>query len=170
MIERLALSSAWPALLAIVVLGCARDPVSTEVAAPGVAARVVWTEAGATGGTPYKTETHIDSASGRYTIRSCGVAWTPCPNLQLVRESTVLPKDLREVFAAPTRPRFRALNANYANPSGIVPPDGGGATIEIVRNGTRRTISWVFNAPVPAALSEFQCLLRVVRGDLLVCA
>ena len=86
MFERLALSAAWAALLSIVVLGCARDPVSTEVAAPGEAARVVWTEAGATGGTPYKAETHIDSASGRYTIRSCGVGSTPCPTLRLVRE------------------------------------------------------------------------------------
>lgn len=169
MFVRLALSAAWAAGLALSALGCVRDPVSTEVAAPGEAARIVWTESAAAGGTPYQTETHIDSASGRYTIRSCGVARTPCPTLQLVRESTVLPKDLREVFAATTRSGFRALNANYANPSGIVPPDGGGATIEIVRNGTRRTISWVSNAPLPAALTEFQCLLRVARGDLVLC-
>jgi hypothetical protein len=137
MIERLALSSAWPALLAIVVLGCARDPVSTEVAAPGVAARVVWTEAGATGGTPYKTETHIDSASGRYTIRSCGVAWTPCPTLRLVRVDRSAEGPARS--SATTRPRFRALNANYANPSGIVRPTAAARRSRSQR--TRRTIS-----------------------------
>lgn len=170
MIERYTLSAAWPALLAIAVLGCARDPVSTEVAAPGEAARVVWSEGGAAGGgTEFRSETRIDSATGRYTIRTCGPASTLCPTQRLERESTVLPNVLREVFAATTRSGFRALNANYTNPTGIVPPDGGGATLEIVRNGTRRTISWTFDAPLPRALVEFQCLLRSARGDLILC-
>ncbi|MDH4335407.1 MAG: hypothetical protein OEW24_09180 [Chloroflexota bacterium] len=169
MLESRSRSTAWLAVLAIVVLGCARDPVSTEVAAPGEAARVVWTEAGAAGGTPYQTETHIDSASGRYTIRTCGRGSTPCPILRLERESTVLPGMLRDVFAATTRPAFRALRANYEDPSGVLPPDGGGATIEVVRNGTRRKVSWTFNATVPTALADFQCLLRAARGDLVLC-
>lgn len=167
--DRLTLSAVGPFALAMVVLGCGRDPVSSEERAPGEPARVLWVESGAAGGTPYRTETAIDSATGRYTVRRCGVAATLCPILRLERESTVLPAMLRDVFVATTRPAFRALRARYENPTGIVPPDGGGATLEIVRNGTRRTVSWSFDAPLPLALVEFQCLLRAARGDLLLC-
>lgn len=158
-------------VLALPLAACRDDVVGPESPAPGEAARVHFTYAGTAGGSERRQETRIDSASGRYALLECSSApiGVPCTTLLVVREGRVEPSTLRELFAAPARGDFRALRASYRGPTNIRPPDGGGFRLEIVRQGTRRVITWEADAALPHALLEYQCLLQAARADPFLC-
>ncbi len=158
-------------LLAASSAGCNDDAFSPESPAPGEAARVVLTSAGVAGGREVRQETRIDSAAGRYAVRECSSApiGVSCTALVVVREGNVSPTLLRELFASAARREFRALRAEYRGPTNIVRPDGGSVRLEIVREGTRRVITWSFDATVPPVLVDYQCLLMAARADPFLC-
>jgi hypothetical protein len=159
------------AILATVAVSCRDDGVSPETAAPGEAARVIVTSSASAGGRERRQETRIDSAAGRYTLLECSSApvGVSCTALVVVREGSVAAPVLRDLFAASTRPEFRALRADYPGPAAVRPPDGGGARLEIVRGGTRRVITWAFDATLPRALVEYNCILLAARADPFLC-
>jgi len=169
--SRLAARGVVALVLGVLAAGCNDDGVRPESPAPGEAARVVRTSVGIAGGREIRQETRIDSATGRYTLRECSS--TPigvnCLALVVVREGTVAAPLLRELFVAAARREFRALRAEYRGPTDIVRPDGGSVQLEIVRDGTRRLITWAFDATIPPALLDYDCLLRAARADPFLC-
>ena len=173
-IRRAHATVALPSALIVLLLtveGCADDPLSIETPAPGAPAQIVMTVSSYPGGRSYREETRIDSATRHYTTKICND--TPigfaCAGPEVVREGEVHSNTLQELFAATTRPAFRALSPAYSNPPGVTPPDGGAGMIEVVRNGSRRTVSWTSAAHLPTALVDFLCVLRAARGDPLLC-
>lgn len=150
---------------------CAGEPSPTGAPAPGAPAQVVLTSISWAGGRAYHDETRIDSASGRYSVRSCiqSPGEPTCVPSGTVREGSVLPSMLRDLFARTLRADFRALKPRYVRPPGATPPDPATATLELTVHERRRTISWDQEAMIPLALTDFLCLLRAARGDLLLC-
>lgn len=159
------------AFVAIATTGCADDSGATGVRAPGANAQVVLTITGAAGGRSYREETLVDSTTRRYRYRSCvgGIGEKNCTPASMEREGEVLPTAFGRLFTEANRPAFRALNPRYARRSGVVPPDGSSATLEVTANGWRRTVTWEIGAAIPFVLQDFICLLQSARGDLLLC-
>lgn len=81
----------------------------------------------------------------------------------------MLPSMLRDLFARTLRADFRALKSRYVRLPGETPPDPAHATLELTVHERRRTITWDQEATIPLALTDFLCLLRAARGDLLLC-
>lgn len=162
-------------LLAAVTTGiaaCSRDPVTVDFATPGEPAQIVLTEVAWAGGHEIRRETRIDSAAHRYTLRSCDDApiGVPCTTLRLDREGDVVTPSMAQLFLNTKSAAFRALKAAYRRAGTVVPPDGGGATLEITADGRRRTIVWDAAANLPRVLVDFVCSLQTARGELLLCA
>lgn len=159
------------ALATLIVSACAKESLPTEAPANGAPAQVVMRGVGYAGGQEYREVTAIDSATRRFTVHRCNVYLSggACPTMQLVLEGSVLPSVLQSLFALTTKREFLALRASYVAPNGIVTPDPYSATLEVVRNGTRRAVTWARDATIPAVLIDFDCLLRTARGDLILC-
>lgn len=154
-----------------VLVGCAGSPTSSETAANGDAPRVVLLGISHAGGHEVRQEVVVDSASQHFTVRRCDDApiALPCSNLRLVYEGTTPTPTLVALFEATTTPAFRALDPNYPAPAGIVVPDGGSSRLEVVRNGSRRVITWTSASYLPAALVNVNCLLLAAQLSKILC-
>jgi len=149
---------------------CARQPLPTDVAAPGEPARVVLTSSAVAGGRSYFSETRVDSATAHYLFTTCDDAGGGgrCPT-ERTREGTVLGSILQALFVESTGPAMRRVNATYRRPSNITPPDPGGSKLEIIANGRRRSVEWDHGVNVPDVVHSVGCLLQAARGDLILC-
>lgn len=152
--------------------GCSSDPVAVEVPVPGEPARIILTEIEWAGGRESRRETRIDSATSRYTLRSCDSApiGVPCTTFRLEREGDVVAPSVPTLFLDTKTSAFRALKSDYPQQGSAVPPDPGNASLEITRDGLRRTISWDEAATIPGVLAAFVCALQAARGELILCA
>lgn len=150
---------------------CAGEPSPTGTPAPGAPAQIVLTSMSWAGGRAYYDETRIDSATARFSVRSCiqSPGEPTCVPSGMVREGPVLPSLLRALFARTLRADFRALKPRYVRPSGETPPDPSTARLELTVLERRRTITWDQEATIPLALTDFLCLVKAALGDLLLC-
>ncbi|MEP7382268.1 MAG: hypothetical protein ABI910_11310 [Gemmatimonadota bacterium] len=150
---------------------CAGDPTSNEIPAPGDAAQVVALSVWHAGGHEQRQQVVVDSASQHFRVTRCDDApiAVPCTNLRLLYEGTSPSNSLVQLFAATTTPGFHALNSSYSAPAGNTPPDGGSTRLEVVRNGTRRVITWASSAYLPAPLVTVNCLLLSAQLNKRLC-
>lgn len=139
--------------------------------AGGVASRITYELQAVAGGQPRLTVLTFDSLSARWDDVTCegGSQLGRCERT-LTRSGVAGAAEQATVWQVATSAEFRALRPTYGFPNGAVPPDGSAATLTVVANGRRWQVSYDTRAPLPAALPRLECLLRVVRGDLIVCA
>lgn len=155
----------------VVLSACAGSPTSNEMSANGDAARVVLLGISHAGGRELRQEVVVDSATQHFTVSRCDDApiAAPCTMLRVTSEGTTPSETLRALFEATTTPAFRALNANYPAPAGIVAPDGGSSRLEVVRNGSRRVITWTSASYLPEALVRVHCVLLAAQLSKQLC-
>lgn len=175
---RLAPRAALASLRAIVSLSaiaavgaCAGSPTSNETAANGDAPRVESLSISHGGGHEVRQRVVVDSATHHFTVSRCDDAplVTACTNLRLIYEGTTPEATLGSLFRATNTPAFRALNPNYPSPPGVVSPDGGSSRLEVVRNGSRRVITWTNDAYLPQALVNVNCILLEAQLSKILC-
>lgn len=166
-----AMRRAWPLVAAAAILGCADEHFPTESPANGIAAQIVMTSVAHPGGIEHRWEMRVDSATQRFSVRTCdaGRVAAACSLIQVQQEGAVLSSILQRLFEATTTPEFRRLRDSYSRPAGVLPPDGGSASLEVVRNGTRRIITWEAGVTIPLPITQIDCMLRAARGDLILC-
>jgi len=157
---------------AAALAGCSNDPLAVEIPAPGEPSSIVLTEVAVAGGHESRRETRIDSASKRFVMRRCETApiGVSCTTFLVELEGDVVAPSVESLFLDTKASAFRALKAEYPRPGSIVPPDVAGATLEITRDGFRRSIVWDATATLPGALANFICSVQAARGSLISCA
>ncbi len=150
---------------------CAGEPTSNEMAANGTPARVISLSISHAGGHEVRQQVIVDSATQHFAVTRCDDApiAAPCTDLRLTYDGTTPSNALVDLFAATTTPGFRALNSSYSAPAGVTPPDGGSTRLEVVRNGTRRVITWESSAYLPSSLVTVNCLLLSAQLMMILC-
>lgn len=162
------------AVVALIMLGACSTSTGPDLSgepAVGVASRITYEHHQVAGGQPQLTVLTVDSASARWDEVTCvgGSQLGRCQQTR-TRAGNAGPADQAALWQFATSAAFRALRATYGFPDGMVPPDGSSATLTVVANGRRWQVSYDTRAPLPAALARLDCRLRVVRGDLILCA
>ncbi len=113
----------------------------------------------------------VDSATQHFTVSRCEGEQIaiPCTTLLPIYEGTTPTATLVALFEATTTPAFRALKPTYPAPAGIVVPDGGTSRLEVVRNGSRRVITWTSASHLPTALVNVNCILLAAQLNKILC-
>lgn len=155
----------------LALAACAGSPTSNETAANGDAPRVESLAIAHAGGHEVRQRVVVDSATQHFTVSRCDDAplVTACTDLRVIYEGTTPTATLVALFDATNTPGFRALNPNYPSPSSVTPPDGGVTRLEVVRNGTRRVITWSSDAYLPNALVQVNCILQSAQLSKILC-
>ncbi len=150
---------------------CAGSPTSNETAANGDAPRVESLAIAHAGGHEVRQRVVVDSATHHFTVSRCDDAplVTACTNLRVIYEGTTPTTTLVALFEATNTSGFRALSPNYPSPSSVTPPDGGSSRLEVVRNGSRRVITWSSDAYLPNALVQVNCILQAAQLSKILC-
>ncbi len=167
--KRLSVCVAAGALVAM--SACAGSPTANETAANGDAPRVESLAIAHAGGHEMRQRVVVDSATHHFTVSRCDDAplVTACTDLRVIYEGTTPATTLVALFDATNTPGFRALNPNYPSPSSVTPPDGGSTRLEVVRNGSRRVITWSSDAYLPNALVQVNCILLAAQLSKILC-
>lgn len=170
--ERLSSVGRTVSLAALTALAaCAGNPTSNEVPANGDAPRVEALAISHAGGRELRQRVIVDSATQHFTVARCDDApiAVPCTTLRVVSEGTTPSDVLASLFESTNTSAFRSLANSYAAPTGVVAPDGGSTRLEVVRNGSRRVITWANNAYLPEALVTVNCILLAAQLNKNLC-